>query len=65
MKNKGYQKFKAFLAENDIKQKEIADLICVTESTISKKINGQADFDMREVRTICNKYNIKADIFLH
>lgn len=63
--SKGYKKFKAFLAGNGIKQKEIADLIDVTESTISKKINGKADFDMDEVRTICKKYNLKSDIFLH
>lgn len=61
---KGYPKFKGFIAENNVKQKEVADLIGVTESTISKKINGNADFDMREVRIICKHYKINADIFM-
>lgn len=61
---KGYPKLRAYLAANNIKQKEVADLISVTESTFSKKINGIADFDMNEVRIICKHYGLKADIFM-
>ena len=60
----GYPKFRAYLAANKIKQKEVADLIGVTEATISKKINGGADFDMSEVRTICKHFKLKTDIFM-
>lgn len=59
-----YGKFKAFLAENNIKHSEVADLIGVTNSTFSKKINrNNADFNANELRIICNHYKIKSDIF--
>ena len=57
-----YLKFKGFLAENKIKQYEIAKLIGKNASTINQHINGTgADFSPKDIRIICNAYNISAD----
>ena len=57
-------KFKAWLAENRIKQKEIMELLDLSRTSIDKKINGKEDFTLPQIRTICDKYGITADIFL-
>lgn len=62
----GYMKLKAFLAENGIKQKEVAEMLDITQTSFSCKINrnGQ-DFTMDEVRKLCNEYNLDPnEIFL-
>jgi len=60
---KPYTRFKAFLVENNIKQKTIADLLGVKLSTLSQKLNGWSDFDYTEVEIICDEYGLSADIF--
>lgn len=57
-------KFKAWLAENRIKQKEIMELLDLSRTSIDKKVNGKEDFTLPQIRTICDKYGISADIFL-
>lgn len=56
--------FKAWLVQNDITQTEIAKLLNISLTSANAKINGRADFTLRQIRTICSKYNISADIFL-
>lgn len=59
-----YTKFKAWMAENDIKQKDLAELLCRRVSTINQKLNGTSgDFTMAEVRKICEQYNISSDTY--
>lgn len=64
MKNQGYNKLKGYLAEHNIKHKDVASLINVTHTTFSKKItrNG-AEFTADEIRSICKYYNISSDEF--
>lgn len=57
-------KFKGWLAENGIKQKEIAELLGIDISNLNEKVNGKQEFTVPQIRTICQKYNISADIFL-
>lgn len=57
------KKFKAFCAENDIKQAEVANVIGVTVSTANQKINDKLPFTMEQVKKLCDKYNLSADIF--
>ena len=58
-----YWKFKAFLAENNIKLKEIADLLRCGIPNISMKNNGYAEYTMTEIDTICTHFNISSEIF--
>lgn len=56
--------FKGWLAQNNIKQKEIAELLGISQTSAYNKINGRQEFTMSQVRTICAHYDISADIFL-
>jgi transcriptional regulator with XRE-family HTH domain len=57
-----YTKFKAFLEENDIPQKELAELLGKTPTSINQNLNGTGgDLSMKDVRTICKKYGISSD----
>jgi transcriptional regulator with XRE-family HTH domain len=56
-------KFKGWLVEHKIKQEEIAKLLNINLSTVNQKINGNADFTLQEIRTICITYQISADEF--
>lgn len=57
-------KFKGWLAENGIKQKEIAELLKIDVSNVNEKINGKQEFTAPQMRAICETYNISADIFM-
>lgn len=64
MNKKPYAKFKGYLAENEIKNKEVAQLLGVTETTFSKKINRKGqDFTADQIRTLCNNYQLDANKF--
>lgn len=57
-------KFKAWLAEHRISQKEIMILLNLSTTSINKKVNGKEDFTLPQIRKICEKYGISSDIFL-
>lgn len=57
-----YSKFKAFLIENGIQQREVAELLGKSTSALNQNLNGTGgDFSLAEVRIICKKYGISAD----
>ena len=60
----GSLNFKAWMVSNRKKQKEIMDLLDLSSTSVNKKINGREDFTMAQIRKICKKYGISADIFL-
>lgn len=48
-----YFKIKAFLVENDIKHKDVAELLEMKPNTISKKLNGfGGDFTLDEAKKL-------------
>lgn len=57
-------KFKAWMVENRITQKDLMDLLDLSQTSINKKVNGKEDFSLSQIRTICEKYELSADIFL-
>lgn len=57
-------KFKAWMVQNKIKQREIAELLDLSQTATNAKINGKMGFTLPQVKTICQKYGISADIFL-
>lgn len=60
-----YTKFKAWMEEHDVKQKDLAELLGKKRtSTINQNLNGTGgDFSMPDVRKICLTYGISADEF--
>lgn len=66
MEKQGYFKLKGFLAENNIKQKVVADMLGISVPTFNKKLNGTAgDFSVKEARVICQNLNANSDIFFN
>lgn len=59
-----YNKFKAFLVENGIKQEEVAKLLKKSKSAFNQNLNGTGgDFNLDELRIIKLTYNISIDKF--
>ena len=56
-------KFKAWLVEHHIKQKEVADLLGITVEGANSKINGRQPFTLAQVKKLCETYGISADNF--
>ena len=57
-------KFKGWCAAHGVKVKDIADLLNIHVNNASEKINGKQNFTLPQIKTICEKYGISADIFL-
>ena len=59
-----YLKFKAFLVEKGIEQKEVAELLNKSASALNQNLNGTGgDFSLKEIRKICRTYRISSDSF--
>ena len=60
-----YNKLKAYFVENGIKQIEVAELLGISRVAFSNKLNRnrKSDFTLKEVRTLCSRYNLLADEF--
>lgn len=59
-----YGKLKGFMAENGIKNKDMAELLGITETSFSSKINKKGqDFTAEQMRIICNTYQLDANKF--
>lgn len=55
------KRFKGYMAEHDISQKELADLLGITQENVNAKVNGRQEFTLAQVKIICQKYGISAD----
>ena len=65
-KREPYYKFKGYLAENNIQQKEVANLLDISQATLSKRLNGKSgDFSVQDLKKICSKLGIKAEVFFN
>lgn len=60
-----YIRLKQFLIERNIKNKDIASQIGISESSFSKKINTKkgSDFNLNQVRKICKLYNLDPNVY--
>ena len=56
-------KFKAWLVENGISQKDLAEFLGITVVAVNRKLNGGEEFTIKQIRAICEKYHISADEF--
>lgn len=55
---------KGWMAAHRVKNKEIAELLGISQQSVSKKLNGYEDFSMAQARLIVQHYGVSADIFL-
>lgn len=63
-KHTPYTKFKAYMQEQNIRQTELAVLLCKTLTSVNQNLNGTGgDFSMSDVRKICLAYSISSDTF--
>ena len=52
------------MIENKIKSKNMAETLGIDESLFSKKINQNgSDFNLNEVRKLCQKYKLDGNIY--
>lgn len=59
-----YVKLRQFMIENKIKSKNMAETLGIDESLFSKKINQNgSDFNLNEVRKLCQKYKLDGNIY--
>ena len=59
-----FYKLKGYLAENGIKQRDLAESIGISEVSLSQKINRSGSvFTLDEVKKICDVLHISADDF--
>lgn len=59
-----YTKFKAYMDENDIKQKDLGELLEKTAVCVNQNLNGTGgDFSMSDMRKICLTYGISSDTY--
>lgn len=58
-----YDKFKGWLRSNRMTYADLAELLGLSEATISLKINGQSDFLLCEIQKIMATYDLQSDIF--
>ncbi|KOF56645.1 MULTISPECIES: helix-turn-helix domain-containing protein [Clostridium] len=59
----GYAKVKGYLVEHGIKQKDVATILGMSNSTFNNKLNGIGDFTITQVKKMCKELNMNADIF--
>lgn len=57
------KRFKGYMAEHDISQTEIAEILGIAKENVNAKVNGRQDFTMAQVRILCQHYGISADDF--
>lgn len=63
IKHPPHLKVKGFFVANDIRQKEVAELLNIAPTTLNQKLNGYLHFTFDEVEKICDEYRVSPDIF--
>jgi len=58
-----YNGFKAWLAENGVKLKDVAEVLGTTVATISQKNNGFSDYTGRELNRLAEHFGLDLNIF--
>lgn len=56
-KRPAYTEFMAWMLLNNVKRKELSDLLSISPSSLSQRLNGTgADFTPEEIRTLVKQY---------
>ena len=57
-------KFKGWMAANNVKQKDLVELLGIGTQSVNLKVNGKVDWTLEQIKMICTTYGISADIFV-
>lgn len=57
-------RFKAWLVVNNVTQTELAKVLGLTIQAVNSKVNGKTNFTLKQIKKICETYDVSADIFL-
>ena len=52
-----YPNLRAEMAKQGMKQKQLAELLDVSQPTIWRKLSGKCDWKIGEIKLICNIFN--------
>ena len=55
--------FKLWLVEHHVKQKEIAELLGISQTHTNLKVNGKQPWTVKQIEKICDTYGISANLF--
>lgn len=50
--------------DRDLKQKDIAEILGISQQHYSKYENGKVELPLRHLMTLCEFYNVSADYFM-
>ena len=59
-----YQKLKGALRAHNLTYSDVAEILRISETSVSHKINGRSDFYLQEVIKMVNYLDIHIKIFL-
>ena len=53
------EKVRGLIAEKRLKQIDVADELNISLSTLNSKLNGKADFTVKEVKELARLFNVE------
>ena len=53
------EKVRGLIAEKRLKQIDVADELNISLSTLNSKLNGKADFTIKEVKELARLFNVE------
>lgn len=56
---------KELLRERNMKQEDLANLLNISKSAVSQNLNGKSSFDLQNLMTIANHFNLSVDELLN
>lgn len=59
-----YQKVRAYLDDNGIKQKTVADKAGISNTTLNAILNGRRTMYADDLRAICLALNVSPEVFI-
>lgn len=54
-----YAELKYWMAKNDVTQKELANVLEISQQALSRKLQGISDFKVKEIKAIIEYYKIE------
>lgn len=62
-KHPPYTTLKRALKARRVRYEDVADLLGLCTPAVSRKMNGESDFFLHEMRTMCSAYGLTVDLF--
>lgn len=56
-----FKKLKGLMAENDMTQKDLSNIISTSKTSVNRKMNGKFSFTLNEAEKIANHFEMTID----